>query len=221
MIVIILGMHRSGTSMLSSIVHTLGINMGPENDLKRNNPDSQPHGYWEDQSFVAINRDVIHAAGGHWYKPPGRLRLLSASVEYRDRIEKLIKKRDQSDNWGWKDPRNSLTIECYQFALQPKEDVRYLHIFRNGHDVARSLIRRGEKIGNTQEQAKAFEGLAFEHERRIRDFINRYQPMCYTLSYEDVLRYPKYEVNKLAQYLGVNNEGLIKVAGERIKLNNG
>lgn len=217
MIVIILGMHRSGTSMLSSIVHTLGINMGPENDLKRSNPESQPHGYWEDQGFVTLNRQMIKAAGGHWHKPPGRLRLLSASMEFRPEIEALIEKRDTGNDWGWKDPRNCLTIEAYQFALQDK-DVRYLHIFRNGQRVAHSLIRRGEKTGNVQEQAKAFEGLAFEHERRIRDFFNRYQVSHYTVAYEDMLQHPRYEVNRLAQYLSVSDEDLIKVAAKRIRL---
>jgi hypothetical protein len=216
-IVVILGMHRSGTSMLSSIIHSLGISMGPEADLKRNNPQSQPYGYWEDQSFVAINRQIIHNAGGHWHKPPGRLKILAASMDYRDEISKLIEKRQESDNWGWKDPRNCLCIECYQYVLAKLPDVRYVHIVRDREAIARSLIKRGEALSGAKDQAKAWKQLAYEHERRVRDFFNRFQPARYTVSYEDILKHPKHEVGRLALFLGVSDNALIEVATGRVK----
>lgn len=217
MIVIILGMHRSGTSMLSSICHTLGINMGPAIDLLRNNPKSQPHGYWEDQGFVSINRQIIKAAGGHWHKPPGRLKILAASIEYRDKISELVEKRNEADTWGWKDPRNCLCIEAYQYVLKPEDDVRYIHIIRDRRAIATSLIRRGELLSGTADQVAAWDKLAYEHERRVRHFLNQYQVSHYTIAYEDILRHPLYEVRRLAQYLGITDDDLIMAAVKRIK----
>ena len=212
MIVIILGMHRSGTSMLSSIVHTLGISMGPAKDLKRSNPKSQPYGYWEDQSFVSLNCQIIKVAGGHWHKPPGRLKILTASMEHRDKISELVEKRKERNNWGWKDPRNCLCIECYQYVFKPEDNVKYIHIIRGRQAIAQSLIKRGEKG-----EADMWEQLAYEHERRVRDFLNRYQVSRYTVAYEDVLRHPGYEVGRLAQHLRIVDEVLIQAAVERIK----
>ena len=42
MIVVVLGMHRAGTSMLSSVLHAMGVVMGPDEHLTRYDPDSQP-----------------------------------------------------------------------------------------------------------------------------------------------------------------------------------
>lgn len=218
MIVIILGMHRSGTSMLSSIVHSLGISMGPEADLKRNNPESQPYGYWEDQSFVSLNRQIIKAAGGHWHKPPGRLKILAASIEYRDEISELVgTRKKESDNWGWKDPRNCLCIECYQYVFKPEDDVRYIHILRDREAIIDSLIRRGEVLKSLLDQRESWKRVVYEHQRRVFDFCNRYQVKRYIINYEDVLKYPGYEVRRLAEYLGIDDGELIEVAAGRVK----
>lgn len=217
MIVVILGMHRSGTSMLSSIVHSLGISMGPEIDLKRNNPQSQPYGYWEDQSFVSINRQIIKSAGGHWHRPPGRLKILETSIEYRDKISELVETRRKSKNWGWKDPRNCLCIECYQYVLRSEDNVKYVHIIRDKRAIAQSLIRRGEVLSGVENQVMAWEQLAYEYERRVRDFLNRYQVSCYTIAYEDTLKHPEYEIGRLALYLGINDDKLMEEAIGRVK----
>lgn len=212
MVVIILGMHRSGTSMLSSIVHSLGISMGPPRDLERNNPQSQPHGYWEDKGFTTLNEQILYSAGGRWDKPPGRLKILTASMEYRDKISELIEKHREKDDWGWKDPRNCLCIECYQYVFLPEDNVKYIHIIRDKEAIVQSLIKRGEI-----DQPEKWKQLTYEYERRVRDFLNRYQVSHYTVAYEDILKYSEYEVSRLAQYLGIDDEMLIKAATERIK----
>jgi hypothetical protein len=186
------------------------INMGPEIDLKRNNPKSQPHGYWEDQSFVSINRQIIKAAGGHWHKPPGRLKILTASIEFRDQINTLLEKRNEAENWGWKDPRNCLCIEAYQYVLSQLDDVRYLQIIRDKDAVVGSLDRREQKAENWAK-------VIYEHERRVRDFFNRYQVSRYTVSYEDILKHPEYEIRRLGEFLNVSDLDLILLATRRIK----
>jgi len=210
MIVIILGMHRSGTSMLSSIIHTFGISMGPAIDLKRNNPQSQPLGYWEDQGFVSLNTQIIKAAGGDWYNPPGRIKILTASIGYRDQISELIERRNEASNWGWKDPRNCLCIECYQYALNPLPDVRYVQIVRRKESIIDSLIRRGDRARNWPK-------IIDEYERRVRDFFNRYQVGRYIVSYEDVLKHPDYEMRRLGIFLDIHDPDLINAAIRRIK----
>jgi hypothetical protein len=43
--------------------------------------------------------------------------------------------------WGWKDPRNIITLPLW---LEIFPSAKIIHIFRNGIDVARSLVRRDE-----------------------------------------------------------------------------
>ena len=205
--------------MLSSMVHSLGINMGPAIDLLRNNPQSQPYGYWEDQSFVSINRQIIKAAGGSWHNPPGRLKVLTASVEFRDQISELIETRNELDNWGWKDPRNCLCIECYQYVLQQLPDVRYVHIIRDKGTIADSLIWRGDVLQNSKQRQERIEWqkVIEAHERRVRGFFNRYQVRRYTVAYEDILKHPKYEVKQLATFLGIDDNDLIETNKKRIR----
>ena len=54
--IVVLGMHRSGTSLLSSILRRMGVNMGT-NFL--NEDYWNPYGYWEDKDFLWINKGIL------------------------------------------------------------------------------------------------------------------------------------------------------------------
>jgi len=54
--VIVLGMHRTRTSLVSRICVELGVNMG--DDLLGTHP-SQPHGHWEDKEFYQLNQRIL------------------------------------------------------------------------------------------------------------------------------------------------------------------
>lgn len=59
-LVIVLGMHRSGTSALSRSLMALGLSLGQS--LLDPQPDN-PLGYWEDREIVAINEEVLASSG--------------------------------------------------------------------------------------------------------------------------------------------------------------
>ena len=67
--VCITGMHRSGTSMVASVLAACGVFLGPEEELRRPAPDNLA-GYWENSDFVRLNKDLIAEFGGHWSDPP-------------------------------------------------------------------------------------------------------------------------------------------------------
>ena len=52
--IVVLGMHRSGTSALTGMLHSLGIHLGPEEDLKSPQKDN-PQGFWENNTLVAVS----------------------------------------------------------------------------------------------------------------------------------------------------------------------
>ena len=61
--VIVLGMHRSGTSALAGILHHLGVELGDR--LMQASPDN-PRGYWEHRDIVAVNHKLMAELGWSW-----------------------------------------------------------------------------------------------------------------------------------------------------------
>src|SRR6516225_10357393 len=61
--VIVLGMHRSGTSALAGALHHLGVELGEH--LMPASPDNQ-RGYWEHRDIVAVNHRLMAELGAAW-----------------------------------------------------------------------------------------------------------------------------------------------------------
>jgi hypothetical protein len=61
--ILVLGMHRSGTSALSGVMHLLGVK-APEHIQPGN--EFNEKGYWESQPIVRLNERILHAAGSKW-----------------------------------------------------------------------------------------------------------------------------------------------------------
>jgi hypothetical protein len=142
--VCIAGMHRSGTSMIASLLHACGLNLGPKHDLLDPAPNN-PSGFWESRSFLRLNDAILKTLGGTWDCPP---RNLAAGWEdeprlypLRKKAEELAKRFDGREPWGWKDPRNCLTLPLWRRLLP---DLKVLICVRNPLAVAESLwVRDG------------------------------------------------------------------------------
>ena len=65
--VIILGMHRSGTSLMVNVLYKLGVNMG--RIFKKKNY-TNPLGFYEDINFIDLNKYIIKRLGKDWKNPP-------------------------------------------------------------------------------------------------------------------------------------------------------
>ncbi len=67
--VCVTGMHRSGTSFVASALGALGISLGDPDRLMRPGPDN-PAGYYEVQSILDLNQELLAHLGGAWDAPP-------------------------------------------------------------------------------------------------------------------------------------------------------
>jgi hypothetical protein len=140
--VCIAGMHRSGTSMVTKMLQTSGLYLGPESDLMPSKSDNQePH--WENKRFVNVNVAILAQLYGAWDCPPpipndwttGRL------AAFQTQAQELLADFDDREPWGWKDPRNCLTLPFWQTMLGP---VPVVIVVRNPLEVAKSLrVRNG------------------------------------------------------------------------------
>jgi len=137
--IIVLGMHRSATSLIAKGLHDAHVNMG--NELLGPSS-SNIEGHFEDVDFLRLNMDILNAAGGRWDYPPPEKNIIQIGEIYSDRIKALINEKKKNKKlWGWKDPRTTLTIRCYMPFLK-EEDVIFVSCFRNPYTVATSLKKR-------------------------------------------------------------------------------
>jgi len=131
--------------MVAKLLQVCGLFLGPEEELGFDSNNGEPH--FENVQFVALNDQILSRLGGSWNDPPE----LPTGWEDRPEIgaltgqaKQLIKGLRVQCDWGWKDPRNSLTLPFWRRIVP---DLRLVICLRNPLEVARSLRKRGDLIG--------------------------------------------------------------------------
>lgn len=128
--------------MVSRLLNLCGLYIGPENELNPPAPDNKA-GFWENLRFVELNDEILASLGGGWDLPssaPDGWELRTKMIPLRDRATNLIQRFDSREPWGWKDPRNSLTLPFWK-SLIP--DLKVVICLRHPLEVAKSLYKRG------------------------------------------------------------------------------
>jgi hypothetical protein len=140
--VCVVGMHRSGTSAIASLLEPIGVHLGSVADL-RDDAAGDPHGYWEHRGLKAVSEDLLHRLGADWHRPPvlaAGWQDAPALDDLRAHARRVIAAHAQDHAlWGWKDPRASLTLPFWTPLLPP---TRYVVCLRHPLEAARSLESR-------------------------------------------------------------------------------
>jgi hypothetical protein len=138
--VCIAGMHRSGTSMVTKMLRDAGLDLGAEADLTPRNVDAVER-HWEHRRFFRINADILGSLGGAWdYPPPVPEEWDDARLDApRAAAAALLAEFAGREPWGWKDPRNSLTLPFWQ---ELADDLRVVIVVRHPLETAMSLRQR-------------------------------------------------------------------------------
>ncbi len=169
MIVIVLGMHRSGTSALAGMLHANGIVMGKEEDWYPPPMKENPKGFYENVRFRRIN-DKILAMNNNYkvksFSPDIPFIRVCDDANIRQLMKRLISEFSVYPYWGWKDPRTCLTFlswwnAFYEFGLT--RDVRVISIYRPPEEIADSMRARGNK----EQHEGQFEALAIAYTNRL------------------------------------------------------
>lgn len=142
--VLVMGMHRSGTSMLTGILHELGCK-GPATPLPGNSGNSK--GYFESEPIMRLNNMVLVAAKSCWndWKPLGNEWHLSPRFDrYRAEAVKLLRSEYGDGAMIYlKDPRMCRLLPFWRQVLE-QEGYRLvcIHTHRHPGDVSASLSLR-------------------------------------------------------------------------------
>lgn len=135
-VVIVTGMHRSGTSFLGSVLHESGIDLGEQLVPAG---DGNLRGHFEDAELVAFHQRILDRG----WQPDSRTRPTVTSDDQRD-AQALIAARSHKTHWGWKDPRTALFLDLWDDLLP---QARWIFMVRNPFSVIGSLHRRDDAGG--------------------------------------------------------------------------
>lgn len=143
-LLIVVGMHRSGTSALMGALHQLGLHLG--NHLLPEQDDNKA-GFWENAQIVAFNQRFLEHFNRDWHSVlplpafdpkdsdlPGKVAELAVLLETE---------RGNASCLGIKDPRMCRLLPFWLDVLQEKRlSSAFCLILRNPFEVAASLWKR-------------------------------------------------------------------------------
>ena len=181
--------------MLTRLLHACGLYLGPESALMPPQADN-PEGFWEHLGFVAVNDELLNELGGAWDLPPEADENFSGPRldPLRMKARLLIEAFDSAGVWGWKDPRNSLTLPFWHDVLP---GLKTVIIVRNPLEVAHSMRERNGT-------SYSFGLRLWEiYNRRLIDTANARQRLVthYDLFFED----PETELQRIAHFIGFSD----------------
>lgn len=131
--VLILGMHRSGTSALAGSFREAGLYMGRVLDHSFG---LNPKGLQEPSALVYMHENLLEANGGAWHEPPEQITWQPLHRSVRDLF---IDSRRGEGAWGFKEPRTLLVAQDW---IEVLPDWTGAGIFRDPREVALSIQGR-------------------------------------------------------------------------------
>ena len=144
-LVVVLGMHRSGTSAITRALTTMGVELG--DSLMTPMQSVNDKGFFEDIDFMSLNEELLQACGRSWFSlEPIQLSeatLLCNRGYLQKAIQLLTKKVSTHQFFGLKDPRTAKLLPFWSrvFSLCDLH-VQYLLVFRHPMSVQQSLKLR-------------------------------------------------------------------------------
>jgi len=139
--VVILGMHRSGTSLITRLVNLLGLAVCRHDDLLVGRA-RNPRGHWESKSLLRYNDELLDELGGSWFCPPSLEDARLERLLRRHAADALvaIQAAHPERPWVWKDPRTCVLLPFWSAVLAQR--AVYVLVVRHPFEVSDSLARR-------------------------------------------------------------------------------
>ena len=143
---LVLGMHRSGTSAITRVINLLGVSLGSK--LKAP-ADDNPSGFWEHEQVVAIHEGLLQSFGMAWDDPrplpTGWLDLPATAIAAKSIADIIERDFATLSSWAVKDPRLCRLVPLWRRVLTPLGvESRAVIVARNPLEVAKSLSTRND-----------------------------------------------------------------------------
>jgi hypothetical protein len=193
---VVLGMHRSGTSLVAKATSILGVALG---DNLWGPKEDNPTGFWEDRDVVALDKALLDRAGMDWNSLSARESSWTGAdfADLKEEAMDLVRSRLADHGaWGFKDPRMCRVLPFWKdvfaaLGIRPT----YILTVRHPLNVAGSLRRR--------------DGLPELHShllwlahvcRALAETTG--EPRCF-VDYDELVEQPVPELGRLVRALGL------------------
>ncbi|MEB3886993.1 sulfotransferase, partial [Lyngbya sp. CCY1209] len=187
-VLIITGMHRSGTSLVASLLQSAGLHIG-----RRLMPSTEfnPKGYFENLDFFEFHLDVLRSQGVNidgW--------TLQETIEVPDELlekaNQIVEQNSVSQIWGWKEPRTTLLLNFWADLLP---ESKFLLIYRSPWEVIDSLYRRGDEI--FQEQPDLAVKYWLFYNQKVLEFYNQHTDRCVLANLQTIVGHQTAYIEKI------------------------
>jgi hypothetical protein len=195
-LVLVLGLHPSGTSTLTKSLQALGVELG--SNFNPATPDN-PAGFWEDKDFHALNEEMLK----HLHRSWDDLQLLESDAVLSN-LEGFFPRAltllndflCEKSVAGLKDPRFSLLLPFWKKVFA-KAGIRVSFVigFRNPLSVAESLSRRDD-FPKTK-------GLWLWTLHHVFIAAGTANVPHLVVDYDKMLEYPRSQLDRIARFLGL------------------
>jgi hypothetical protein len=139
--VLVLGMHRSGTSAIAGALAAMGLYAGSELELMDKTEDN-PRGYFERKDVYLLTSAIFRDSGADWWKvsefDPQDIPS-DVVAHHGPKIRKLVDALDAEGSWLLKDPRLCLLFPLFRPWLR---EPLVIVAARHPVEVAKSLRKR-------------------------------------------------------------------------------
>jgi hypothetical protein len=194
-LVVILSMHRCGSSLTARLFQRLGMSLGPF-DLGEAN-ESNKYGHFEAQPFVLLNREFQLKQFGFEGDLPDDADTFRRYCESDGRWnseesipdEAIVRGREIVDRLmqsgtvcGFKDPRTVQVWPFWRRVLEGLPGLRVVPLFliRGPHEIAMSLFRRSQ---GERDYAQALQ-VSTVHFRRMKDILYHWSGPAAVVQFE-------------------------------------
>ncbi|MGL4318366.1 MAG: rhamnan synthesis F family protein [Pseudomonas sp.] len=193
-IIVVLGMHRSGTSAMTKALQALGVELG--DNLMPPADSNNETGFFEDLDINRLNVELLKELGYSWSSntciTPEELTALDLPT-YRQRAAELLRNKLESCTYfGLKDPRICRLLPFWQQVFADLGlQVGYLIASRNPISVAHSLNRRD---GFEMEK-----GHLLWQEHMLNALLLTQEATRLVVDYDQLLGAPEVELTRIAE----------------------
>lgn len=201
-IVVVLGMHRSGTSVVTRGLQALNVSLG--SNLMSPADGENEKGFWEDMDVHNLNEKLLNKLGASWdsIKSINKTDLFHADLdEERLLATKFLEEKVKNiDIFGFKDPRCSILLPFWQSIFEKlKLEVNYVIVLRNPLSVSKSLFERNEF---SSEKALFLWEM---YQISAIDYTNHGKRLI--VEFDEILDNTKYQLERMATFLDISGPG--------------
>lgn len=205
-IYIVCGFHRSGTSLIASLIKNFGISCH-EKEFHQPNKFNK-NGYYEDDRIINLHEKIFKDHNLNWWDPNLKKIIYKKHNIYLNEIKKFLLSIKNEKNFFIKDPRIILFYELWQKATKSLNiRLNPIFIIRDPIDCAKSIeYRDGLDLNHVLYLWTVYHS----NIQTIKDLRSK----SYFIVYNELIKNSKKKVNNFAKYISKNES--IKISEKKI-----